>query len=252
MRKKRELYAAYGSNLNKAQMMHRCPGSTPIGTTMMDGWSLLFRRGVATIVKSNDKCPIALYSVTSEDLSNLDSHEGMRGVGNTGNSYHPYMITVRAPDTNKNEQARIYVINATQRDNMSIPTLKYAETVFQGYVDFNIPLDYLKKAFEELGSDGVRLFNTARGNVNERIRKEEEERKKKEEQAAWSNLGDDPTIQQLEDFLKTFPNGAHAEEAKTKIKQIKDKQEEEAKKNAEAEPATVKEAIRRSFSRLLY
>ena len=40
------LYAAYGSNLNKHQMLKRCPKSEPIGTIVLDKFRLTFK-GVA-------------------------------------------------------------------------------------------------------------------------------------------------------------------------------------------------------------
>ena len=41
-------YLAYGSNLNKWQMKHRCPDAVPVGTVTIKDYELVFR-GVATI-----------------------------------------------------------------------------------------------------------------------------------------------------------------------------------------------------------
>ena len=44
------LYAAYGSNLNKAQMQKRCPKSKPFGAIVLDEFRLVFK-GVADMEK---------------------------------------------------------------------------------------------------------------------------------------------------------------------------------------------------------
>ena len=45
------LYAAYGSNLNKAQMQKRCPKSKPFGVIVLDEFRLVFK-GVADLEKN--------------------------------------------------------------------------------------------------------------------------------------------------------------------------------------------------------
>ena len=45
------LYAAYGSNLNKVQMQKRCPKSKPYGAIILDEFRLVFK-GVADIEKN--------------------------------------------------------------------------------------------------------------------------------------------------------------------------------------------------------
>ena len=44
------LYAAYGSNLNKSQMKRRCPDSSPYVGIVLKNWRLVFK-GVADIEK---------------------------------------------------------------------------------------------------------------------------------------------------------------------------------------------------------
>ena len=52
---KKQLYIAYGSNINLDQMAYRCPHSKVVGTSEIKGYELEFR-GVATIVpKENAK-----------------------------------------------------------------------------------------------------------------------------------------------------------------------------------------------------
>jgi AIG2 family protein len=78
------LYAAYGSNLDPAQMLLRCPHSPQRGTGWLEGWRLTFggedigwEGALATIVEDpGSKVFVVLYDVTKEDEENLDRWEG--------------------------------------------------------------------------------------------------------------------------------------------------------------------------------
>jgi gamma-glutamylcyclotransferase (GGCT)/AIG2-like uncharacterized protein YtfP len=78
------LYAAYGSNMDPAQMQHRCPHSPAAGTGWVTGWRLTFggddlgwNSALATLVEDPDgHVFVALYDVTRYDESHLDSWEG--------------------------------------------------------------------------------------------------------------------------------------------------------------------------------
>ena len=37
-----KLYVAYGSNLNKQQMRHRCPSAKPVYTGYLNNWELIY------------------------------------------------------------------------------------------------------------------------------------------------------------------------------------------------------------------
>jgi hypothetical protein len=83
------LYAAYGSNMDPAQMLRRCPSSPFLGTGWIRGWRLTFGAeeygwdgALATLVP--DESPeqthpgvfVALYDLTDTDERALDSWEG--------------------------------------------------------------------------------------------------------------------------------------------------------------------------------
>jgi gamma-glutamylcyclotransferase (GGCT)/AIG2-like uncharacterized protein YtfP len=83
------LYAAYGSNMDPAQMLRRCPSSPFLGTGWIRGWRLTFgaeeygwEGALATLVP--DAAPeqlhpgvyVALYDLTDADEAALDSWEG--------------------------------------------------------------------------------------------------------------------------------------------------------------------------------
>ena len=83
------LYAAYGSNMDPAQMLRRCPSSPFLGTGWIRGWRLTFgaeeygwEGALATLVP--DEAPeqlhpgvyVALYDLAEGDEAALDAWEG--------------------------------------------------------------------------------------------------------------------------------------------------------------------------------
>ncbi len=82
---KRELYFAYGSNLDEAQMRERCPGSRPLFRARLPGHRLDFthysasrwKGGTADIVPDADETVWGLvYEMGDGDLTRLDRWEG--------------------------------------------------------------------------------------------------------------------------------------------------------------------------------
>lgn len=78
------LYAAYGSNMDPAQMLQRCPHSPVAGTGWITGWRLTFggedlgwEGALSTLVEDPDSHVfVALYDITPDDEARLDSWEG--------------------------------------------------------------------------------------------------------------------------------------------------------------------------------
>jgi hypothetical protein len=85
------LYAAYGSNMDPAQMLRRCPSSPFAGTGWIRGWRLTFgaedvgwEGALATLVPAEDDGSggetlgvfVALYDLTEADERTLDGWEG--------------------------------------------------------------------------------------------------------------------------------------------------------------------------------
>ena len=78
------LYAAYGSNMDPAQMGKRCPHSPAAGTGWIRGWRLTFggedlgfEGALATLVEdAGHDVFVALYDVSPYDAAHLDSWEG--------------------------------------------------------------------------------------------------------------------------------------------------------------------------------
>ena len=78
------LYAAYGSNMDPAQMRERCPHSPGAGSGWIDGWRLTFggedlgwEGSLATVVEApGERVYVSLYDVTEHDERALDAWEG--------------------------------------------------------------------------------------------------------------------------------------------------------------------------------
>jgi len=78
---KRRYYIAYGSNLNTRQMQLRCPDAKVVGTSVIEGYELLFKGSktgsyLTIEPKAGASVPVAIWSVTAEDEKALDRYEG--------------------------------------------------------------------------------------------------------------------------------------------------------------------------------
>ena len=136
--KRRKLYIAYGSNMNKEQMKKRCPNAIPVGTAILENYKLEFR-GVANIIKSQgSQVPIALWEITDECEIALDRYEGYPRL--YGKKY--IMLDVNG----KRRKGMVYVMNLK---GIAMPNMTYFHTIKQGYKDFKIDDSALKKALAE-------------------------------------------------------------------------------------------------------
>lgn len=71
-----DLYAAYGSNLSRAQMQRRCPGARVAGQFLLPGWRLVLRRYARLEADPAACCPVGLWQITPRHLAALDRAEG--------------------------------------------------------------------------------------------------------------------------------------------------------------------------------
>ena len=104
------LYAAYGSNLDPAQMAERCPHSPLRGTGWLQGWRLTFGGEgwdgpLPTLVEDADQQVfVALYDVTASDEAMLDQWESA-----TTGLYRK--VRVRVATLDGEQTAWVYVLN---------------------------------------------------------------------------------------------------------------------------------------------
>ncbi|MBE9483118.1 MAG: gamma-glutamylcyclotransferase [Chloroflexi bacterium] len=130
-------YFAYGSNLNKKQMLERCPDSKPIFIATLPnyklvfvGWSRQWRGGVANIKPfRGEKVLGAIYEVSDKDWKRLDSYEGSPG------NYSRFNITVFDED---GEPIKAITYVKSGQFEETPPSKEYLSIVQQGYRDWGI------------------------------------------------------------------------------------------------------------------
>ncbi|MFH0769376.1 MAG: gamma-glutamylcyclotransferase family protein [Chloroflexota bacterium] len=130
-------YFAYGSNLNRKQMLERCPESKPRFTATLSnyqlvfvGWSRQWRGGVASIKTfRGGKVLGAVYEVSDRDLRRLDSYEGYPRDANR------LKVTVFDED-GEPIQAITYIKTGQLEETM--PSPEYLSVIQQGYRDWGI------------------------------------------------------------------------------------------------------------------
>ncbi len=134
---KKQLYIAYGSNMNLEQMAFRCPHSRVVGTSEIKGYELEFR-GVATIVpKKNASVPVLIWELDARDLPILNRYEGFPRL------YRQEKMSFEMDG--KSYEGMAYLMN---RGTISPPSQQYYNTILQGYRENEMDEAYLQTALE--------------------------------------------------------------------------------------------------------
>jgi gamma-glutamylcyclotransferase (GGCT)/AIG2-like uncharacterized protein YtfP len=135
------LYAAYGSNMDPAQMKERCPHSPAAGSGWLEGWRLTFggedlgwEGALATIVEDpGSQVYVGLYDVTPQDERVLDQWEG----ADTG-LYRK--VRVRVASLQGNELAWVYVLDGFEG---GLPSARYLGVLADAAERAGAPDDYV-------------------------------------------------------------------------------------------------------------
>jgi gamma-glutamylcyclotransferase (GGCT)/AIG2-like uncharacterized protein YtfP len=133
-------YAAYGSNMDPAQMLQRAPHSPMTGTGWLTGWRLTFggedlgwEGALATVVEeSGSSVFVVLYDITGPDERELDAWEG--GVG----LYRK--IRVRVDTLDGDSLAWLYVLDAYEG---GLPSARYLGIMADAAESAGAPADYV-------------------------------------------------------------------------------------------------------------
>jgi len=137
----KNLYAAYGSNLNILQMSARCPTAKTVGTTVLKDYTLLFRGPHAGAVATVEPCkgdtvPVLIWELTPADELALDRYEGFPFL------YRKECIRVKLGG--KTVKVMLYVMNEGKPRNQ--PSAYYYSIIREGYADAGFDLDILRQA----------------------------------------------------------------------------------------------------------
>jgi len=127
-------YFAYASNLNKKQMLERCPDSEPKFVASLPnyklvfiGWSRQWRGGVAGIKPfRGERVRGAIYEISEQCLRRLDKYEA---------GYDRFKVTVFDEDSEP-IQAATY-IKAGQLEETQ-PSKEYLAVIQQGLRDWRL------------------------------------------------------------------------------------------------------------------
>jgi gamma-glutamylcyclotransferase (GGCT)/AIG2-like uncharacterized protein YtfP len=135
------LYAAYGSNMDSAQMAERCPHSPQQGTGWLEGWRLTFggeelgwEGALATVVEDDaERVFVVLYDVSESDQKALDRWDGV-----TLGYYRKF--TVRVQTLEGDVAAWLYVLNGYEG---GLPSARYIGIVADAAEKAAAPADYV-------------------------------------------------------------------------------------------------------------
>jgi hypothetical protein len=136
------IYAAYGSNLDPAQMLKRCPHSPMRGTGWLESWRLTFggedlgwEGSLATLVEApGEHVFVGLYDLTDGDARDLDAWEG----ADLG-LYRK--IRVRVQTLNGVELAWVYVLDGYEG---GLPGASYLGVLADAAEAAGAPDDYVR------------------------------------------------------------------------------------------------------------
>ena len=135
------LYAAYGSNMDPAQMRERCPHSPGSGTGWVEGWRLTFggedlgwEGSLATIAEApGAHVYVSLYDVTPLDEKVLDAWEG------ADNGLYR-KVRVRVATLEGDRLAWIYVLDGFEG---GLPSARYLGVLADAAEAAGAPDDYV-------------------------------------------------------------------------------------------------------------
>ena len=149
------LYLAYGSNLNLAQMRYRCPDARVVGYTYLPDRKLAFRGSQTGNYLTLDEAPGAypgvpcgVFEISERDQASLDRYEGYprfyrRDYVQAGEIFDA--LTGRV--VSSSASAMIYLMQPGHP--LGLPSGAYWQTCLQGYRDFHFDLAVLRQALKD-------------------------------------------------------------------------------------------------------
>ncbi len=137
------MYAAFGSNMNPAQMLERCPHSPLAGTGWLTGWRLTFggeqlswEGALSMLVPDpNGRVFVALYDLMPEDREALDGWEGIES--GMYDSVH-----VRVSTLDGDCLAWVYLLNGYEG---GLPSARYLGLLADAAEAAGAPADYVEE-----------------------------------------------------------------------------------------------------------
>ena len=147
---RKKYYLAYGSNLNITQMKCRCPDARPVGTAIIQDYTLLFKgskTGAYLTIEpqKGSYVPVGVWEVTAEDEAKLDIYEGF--------PKFYYKKSVRLPveffDGKGTAEKTAFVYIMHEERPLGVPTGYYIQVCRQGYCDFRFDMRLIYEACQK-------------------------------------------------------------------------------------------------------
>jgi len=130
------LYFAYGSNMDKAAMLRRCPASKPVGVArLMRHRFIIFDEGYASVVRDPQRVVWGMvWDLALADVPALDRYESL-STGLYTKVIQP-VVTEQGP-----RRAMVYVGRSAQS---GAPRPGYMEGVIEAAIHAGLPEDYIR------------------------------------------------------------------------------------------------------------
>ena len=138
-------YFAYGSNLNFAQMEHRCPGAEFLGRGILPDYRFhLYSRGYASVMKQEGANVWGgVWKISDAHLASLDSYEGV-----SSNCYYRDSIPVFLADgAEEAVECQVYFGSDTE-DGTKEGRPNYVDDILAGARDCNLPEEYVREVLQ--------------------------------------------------------------------------------------------------------
>ncbi|HZK39143.1 MAG TPA: gamma-glutamylcyclotransferase family protein [Clostridia bacterium] len=121
----KRLYVAYGSNMDKSQMMKRCREAVVAGSSYLENWELTLPFYANIEPAEGKKTPVLLWEITDQDEERLDKYEGYP------KGYDKTEIIVNL--NGKHVTAMAYVMTEDYKQIKKQPREGYENQILQGY-----------------------------------------------------------------------------------------------------------------------
>lgn len=133
-------YLAYGSNLNLEHINNLCPGIKKVGSMMLQGYELEFKKYLT--IKENKECsiPVGIFEVNDYEEKRIDRYENYPVLYRKEN----ILINVNGVPS----YGFIYIMNENTYD-ITPPSNDYLQRVIKGYSDFGFDQKYIIDALNK-------------------------------------------------------------------------------------------------------
>jgi hypothetical protein len=123
----RRLYIAYGSNMDRTQMLTRCPNAILTGKTYLENWELTMPHYANIERKEGKKTPALVWQITKKDEAALNRYEGYP------KAYDKINIIVNIDG--RPVSAMAYVMTEEYKKIRRTPRSGYREQILRGYLE---------------------------------------------------------------------------------------------------------------------